>query len=479
MPAPTILFLGANARDTTRLRLGAELRDIRCALQAIGAGDVFHLVAELALRPKDLQNLLLTNTPKVIHFSGHGLESEPSVSDLEPKATRDPVGSTSREFLSLNDAAPSVNERSNGGLLLEDERGAAVAIQPVVLIELLAIMARDTPLRCVVLNACFTASQAQAIAEHVDCVIGTTREIDDNDALAFSTAFYRALAHGKSVRTAFDLGRVEIGLRGPSGMDVVHLFHRSGILPEQVFLHQKSAPTPHRQPQKEQSKDALEFTTIRIDRHAPQWTIETVRSSTSPFSTPCVSHVTIDSAAPGMDLPLDITLLNVTRRPVMLSHVGVEIVEIAPVFEGLTPAEVARWISRRPPTARKVKKEDTLVIEGQKLFNVLRPHVVKVLRQKQQSDDSTGEDKPIHHDANARRSNVIPIGETVWSEFDDPIYLEAGAPYRFGVVVQDARDRLPSHLIVRITARSQMGESRSDPIELFMAHGSASQAPIK
>jgi hypothetical protein len=252
MPSPKVLFIGANGRDTTRLRLGAEVRDIQHELQAAGASEAFRITAELAVRPTDLQRLLLLHEPDVIHFSGHGSETYALAKTGEwcdPLAeTGDwPATSgegTSREFMPSKNAAGGVDEVSSGGLLLEDERGAAVAVRPEVLTELLAIVTRDKPLRCVVLNACFTASQAQAIARHVDCVIGTTRDIDDYAAIAFSVAFYRAIAHGKSVGTAFDLGRVEIGLRCRFGMDVPRLFHSPDVAPERVFLGDGSLPEP-------------------------------------------------------------------------------------------------------------------------------------------------------------------------------------------------------------------------------------------
>ncbi len=232
MSIPKILFLGANGRNTTRLQLGAEVRDIRCELAATGMIDAFDLVAELAVRPNDLQNLLLMHSPHILQFSGHGMEPPGA-----PRAHDAPTAGASRDFTPVE---PNAFEPATGGLLLEDARGSAVQLRPDVLLALLAILKRDMPLRCVVLNACFTAEQAAAIAEHVDCVAGTAREIKDDSAVAFTTAFYRAIAHGKSVGDAFALGRVEIGLRGLSGEDVPRLFCRGGITADDVFVVRKS-----------------------------------------------------------------------------------------------------------------------------------------------------------------------------------------------------------------------------------------------
>jgi hypothetical protein len=62
------------------------------------------------------------------------------------------------------------------------------------------------------------------------------RAIDDRAAIAFAVGFYRALALGKSVRTAFDLGRNEIALRGLPDSDVPELIHRADVEPSNVFL---------------------------------------------------------------------------------------------------------------------------------------------------------------------------------------------------------------------------------------------------
>ena len=43
--------------------------------------------------------------------------------------------------------------------------------------------------RCVVLNACFSAPHAQAIAKEIDCVVGTTRDISDEAAIQFAAGF--------------------------------------------------------------------------------------------------------------------------------------------------------------------------------------------------------------------------------------------------------------------------------------------------
>ena len=67
-------------------------------------------------------------------------------------------------------------------------------------------------IRLVVLNACYSEEQARAIVKEVDFVVGMADSIGDDGAGTFAAAFYRGLAYGKSVQTAFGLGLNELRL---------------------------------------------------------------------------------------------------------------------------------------------------------------------------------------------------------------------------------------------------------------------------
>ena len=61
------------------------------------------------------------------------------------------------------------------------------------------------------------------IAKHIDCVIGMSKAIDDEAAINFAVAFYQALGYGKDVKTAFDLGCVQIDLQSLNEQDTPQL----------------------------------------------------------------------------------------------------------------------------------------------------------------------------------------------------------------------------------------------------------------
>lgn len=172
-PALRILFLGASPQGAPALRLDHEVREIDQALRQAEFRDRFDLKQQLAVRVADLQTALLRHRPQIVHFSGHG---------------------------------------EVDGVFLEDEGGRLQRVPGTALARILAVFKKQ--IRCVVLNACFSQEQAEAIAKDIDCVVGMSTSIGDRAAIRFAPAFYQALAFGSSVRTAFDLGCAQIDLDG-------------------------------------------------------------------------------------------------------------------------------------------------------------------------------------------------------------------------------------------------------------------------
>lgn len=167
-----ILFLAANPKDTSSLRLDEEMRGIDTALRGADFRDRFDIKQQWAVRVADLQSHLLRYKPDIVHFSGHG--------------------------------------SSTSEIILEDITGNSHIVPARALSQVFSIL-KDN-IRCVVLNACYSQQQAQAIAEHIDCVIGMSQAVGDIAAVSFATAFYQALGYGRNVKTAFDLGCSQIDL---------------------------------------------------------------------------------------------------------------------------------------------------------------------------------------------------------------------------------------------------------------------------
>ncbi len=174
-----ILFLGASPIDEVRLRIDEELRDIEAGLKMATLRERFELKSKWAVTSKSLQQAMLDEHPTIVHFSGHG--------DTKGIAVEDPLGNSK---LIDNDAIGSLFE-----------------------------LFSDTT-KCVVLNSCYSQSQANEIAKHIPYVIGMKSSVNDKAAIAFSVGFYAALGAGKDIKFAYKMGTVAIKLEGVTGSDL-------------------------------------------------------------------------------------------------------------------------------------------------------------------------------------------------------------------------------------------------------------------
>ncbi|NEP16385.1 MAG: CHAT domain-containing protein [Leptolyngbya sp. SIO4C1] len=161
-----VLFLAANPRDTPQLRLNEEVREIQASLRYGKYGQNFDLQQRWAIRTKDLRQALLDVEPQVVHFSGHGA--------------------------------------SSGGIFLEDDLGKPKLIPPKALANLFELC--SSSVECVILNACYSEIQADAIAQHIDYVVGMRQAIGDKAAIGFSKGFYDGLGADRSIEESYSFG---------------------------------------------------------------------------------------------------------------------------------------------------------------------------------------------------------------------------------------------------------------------------------
>ncbi|MEB3124574.1 MAG: AAA-like domain-containing protein [Synechococcales bacterium] len=173
MDRKKFLLLSANPENADRLRVEAEFREITECCQKSSLRDRFAIVCKGAVRIDDLQPILLQQVPRVVHFSGHGA---------------------------------AANE-----LVLERDDGSWQLAPTEALADLFRIL--QNGIDCVVLNACFSEVQAEAIARYVPYVLGMNQAIGDLAAIGFAKGFYGALFEGKSVKEAFELGKNQIALK--------------------------------------------------------------------------------------------------------------------------------------------------------------------------------------------------------------------------------------------------------------------------
>jgi hypothetical protein len=210
-----VLFLAANPDSTPPLALVEEVRQIEDEIQASAHRDAIEFVSKWGVRPEDLQRVLLAQAPQVLHFSGHGSREGELL--LEHGSRRISPGPA--RHLVVDAPGEPIHRGSVG-------KAALVGL----------IRALQGDLRVVLLNACFSMSQAEDLAEYVDGSIGMSAAIGDPAAIVFAGAFYRAIGYGRSVQNAFDLGVNAMQLLGIPEDDTPRLFTRDGCEASKIVL---------------------------------------------------------------------------------------------------------------------------------------------------------------------------------------------------------------------------------------------------
>jgi hypothetical protein len=153
------------------------------------------LIKHEAIRALDLQRLLMMHEPHIVHFSGHASKTQK--------------------------------------LILGGTAGRGKEVDRQGLVEIFGLYRRHV--RLILLNACFTKTQARSLSEVIDYSVGTGKGIGDKGGVAFAGAFYRALGFGKSVKESFASAKAELGLTKIPRTAGIELFVREGISEHDPF----------------------------------------------------------------------------------------------------------------------------------------------------------------------------------------------------------------------------------------------------
>jgi hypothetical protein len=192
-----VLFLAANPIDTSyRLRLDEEMREITREIRSSPYSYLFEIHSEWAVRPKDLQEALVLYRPHIIHLSGHATRAK--------------------------------------GIMLEDESGKLCPISVQAFVDLFRVLRGST--RLVFLNLCYTERHIRQLSELIDYTIGIKTKIGDKGAIIFSASFYKGLALGLPVKTAFELAINHLMLRNMRFSTSPLLMVRDGINESESLL---------------------------------------------------------------------------------------------------------------------------------------------------------------------------------------------------------------------------------------------------
>lgn len=203
----TILILGASPKDAARPGLTREYQAIDAQLRNSDRRDDFELRPAWESGAAALPGLILRYRPEILHFSGHGSDK--------------------------------------GELIFEGADGKGRPADKKTVAEVFGVFAGTV--RCVVLNACYSESQALLIAQHVDVVIGMRGALRVQSAIAFSAGFYEALGYGCSFAKAFELAKLRIDLEALPDIERPVMHIKEGVDAETVGLPELT-PAPAEAP---------------------------------------------------------------------------------------------------------------------------------------------------------------------------------------------------------------------------------------
>jgi hypothetical protein len=191
-----VLFIASNPLDQSQLRLDEEIRAISRKIRASEYRDSVELRSVWAARPTDLLQALNEHKPTVVHFSGHGSDTEE--------------------------------------LVLQDDAGGTKVVSKQSLVEMFKFVSSGIEL--VVFNTCFSENQASEVTSHVSAAIGMNTSIGDDAARVFAAQLYSAIGFGKHMAHAFGQAKVALMLEGIPEENTPQLFLAPGVCETELVL---------------------------------------------------------------------------------------------------------------------------------------------------------------------------------------------------------------------------------------------------
>lgn len=184
-----VLFLASNPIDVQQLRLDEEARSIKEMIRKTRFRDSVLFESRWAVQPMDVLQAINELNPTVVHFSGHGSDSDE--------------------------------------IVFQDAEGKAKLISKEAIVQ--TMMASSNTIRLVFFNTCYSHNQARSVVEHVEAAIGMNTTIGDNAARIFSSQFYSAIGFGISLGKAFEQAKALLMMEGIKEENTPELFIKEGL----------------------------------------------------------------------------------------------------------------------------------------------------------------------------------------------------------------------------------------------------------
>lgn len=191
-----ILYLAADPSATKPSQLDEEIHKITTKIRASESRNRLELSSRWVVRSDDLLQALLELKPHVVHFSGHG------------SATAE--------------------------IMLRDQNRPPQPVSRKALLHLFRPL-KDS-IRVILLNACSTRPQTEAIAQTIECTVVMNRPAGDPTAIVFAASFYRAIGSGRTVKEALDLAKAALLLEGIPKDKMPEIHVRRGVDTSKIVL---------------------------------------------------------------------------------------------------------------------------------------------------------------------------------------------------------------------------------------------------
>ncbi|RCV88461.1 hypothetical protein DU505_13675 [Billgrantia montanilacus] len=191
-----VLFLASNPADAQQLRLDEEARSITDMIRKAKHRDSVSFESRWAVQPMDVLQAINELNPTIIHFSGHGSDSDE--------------------------------------IVFQDTNGNAKLVSKEAIVQ--TMMASSCNIRLVFFNTCYSYKKAQAVTHHVEAAIGMNTSIGDDAARVFSSQFYSAIGFGLSVKKAFEQAKALVMMEGLNEEETPELFVQEGLDSDELVI---------------------------------------------------------------------------------------------------------------------------------------------------------------------------------------------------------------------------------------------------
>jgi hypothetical protein len=192
----TVLFMASNPIGSMPLRLDEEVRSIQEMIRKSEYRDSVKFETRWAARPMDVLQAINELNPDVIHFSGHGSDTDE--------------------------------------LVLQDAEGSPKFVSKEAIVQ--TMMTSSDKIRLVFFNTCFSYGQAEAVVQHIEAAIGMNTSIGDEAARIFAAQFYSAIGFGYSLEKAFEQAKSALLLEGIAEEKTPELCVKEGLSAKDIII---------------------------------------------------------------------------------------------------------------------------------------------------------------------------------------------------------------------------------------------------